>query len=83
MASPNLPLHICKEAQADQVYDKHAGTKLLGVSIPLVFSKEALVNNVQPGVDLFLANKTWSLEFCHSNTLGSRSCLPRTSYLHF
>ena len=32
LASPNLPVHICKEPQADQVYEKHAGSELLGVS---------------------------------------------------
>lgn len=31
MTSPNLPVHICKEPQADQVYEKHAGTELLGI----------------------------------------------------
>ena len=36
--SPNLPVHICKETQADQVYDKHAGTELLGVSTCIVFA---------------------------------------------
>ena len=31
VASPNLPVHICSEERADEVYDKHAGTELLGV----------------------------------------------------
>lgn len=31
LASPNLPVHICKEPQADQVYEKHAGSELLGI----------------------------------------------------
>ena len=35
ITSPNLPVHICKEIQADEVYNKHAGTELLGVSISL------------------------------------------------
>ena len=37
ITSPNLPMHICKEAQADEVYDKHAGTELLGVSTRIMF----------------------------------------------
>lgn len=31
VASPNLPVHICSEERADEVYSKHAGTELLGV----------------------------------------------------
>lgn len=31
IASPNLPVHICSEERAVEVYDKHAGTELLGV----------------------------------------------------
>jgi len=33
VASPNLPIHICSEERADEVYSKHAGTELLGIPV--------------------------------------------------
>lgn len=33
VASPNLPVHICSEERADEVYSKHAGTELLRIPV--------------------------------------------------
>ena len=78
ITSPNLPVHICKEAQADEVYDKHAGTELLGVStcVMFVFVHIALIgsfsnddgdeNVKKKKKSIVLITKTTTLHVCYT-----------------
>jgi len=83
MTSTNLPVHICKEEKADQVYETHAGTQLLGVpcggkermeTFPRLKSQDFTVKGVgwdTSAADVVLSNIGWVSVTAGSGSLVS------------
>ncbi|XP_022783749.1 nitric oxide-associated protein 1-like isoform X2 [Stylophora pistillata] len=71
VASPNLPVHICSEERAVEVYDKHAETELLGIPVggkermetfPPLGSQEFTIKGIgwdASAADVVLSNVGW------------------------